>query len=192
MANPEHAQWDDEQRGYHIGTATGRPYYFESPRLEDIQIIDVAVQLSRICRFGGALKPEIPGIYSVAQHLVHCHDVAPPEFQLEALVHDAHEAYVHDISAPIKWTIADYRGLETDNELCMREFFELPLKTSAEVKKIDKRMFATECRDLCAKPQDGLIWGPDTKPYQQTIKAWTPLRARKAWLDRLHRHWSAA
>jgi hypothetical protein len=171
---------EDSGRGFHVGTASGRPYWPLDPRPEDIHVPDLPVQLSRICRFNGAMDPKVSGIYSVAQHLVLAYTVAPTEFKLEALLHDAHEAYIHDIVKPLKLMLPDYQEIEEVNERAMREKFGLPKKISPEVKEIDRQLYATEVRDLVAKPQKGLDWGKLPAPYPFTIYPWTPQRARNA------------
>jgi hypothetical protein len=74
-------------------------------------IDDIAAQLSRICRFGGALKKhavcasgalENLEIYSVAQHSVLVADNVPEPYRLRALLHDAAEAYIGDRIKPVK------------------------------------------------------------------------------------------
>jgi hypothetical protein len=180
----------DETRGPVVGTATAGWYYPVDPRPEEIKTVDLGVQLSRICRFNGALDPSVSGIYSVAQHLVHCCDVAPFEFKLEALLHDAHEAYIHDIIKPVKDCLPDYRQLERLNEAVLRKKFGLPKKMSPEVKEIDGRMYATEERDLCHSDWAKFECAKGVEPYPFTITAWTPKTAREQWISRLQQLWS--
>lgn len=73
---------------------------------ETIHLPDVAWHLSRIARFNGAtLGP----VYSVAQHSLFVavlvqqfYRVDDPVVVLQALLHDAHEAYLGDILTPVK------------------------------------------------------------------------------------------
>lgn len=181
---------EDTGRGYHIGTASGRPYWPADPRPEDIHPPDLGVQLSRICRFNGALRSDLPGIYSVAQHLVHACDLAPTEHKLEALLHDAHEVYVHDIVKPFKLMLGDYNDFEELNERVMRQRFGLPKAMTPAVKLIDKRLFATERRDLCPKAQAGLDWGELPDPFPVRITPWVPAEARRQFNSRLFSLWS--
>lgn len=89
------------RRGYNQTTASGRAFWSLDPRPEDVRIEDIAAQLARICRFGGALKPGV-SFYSVAQHSVLVSYNVPEEYALEGLLHDAAEAYVGDVIKPIK------------------------------------------------------------------------------------------
>jgi hypothetical protein len=183
-----HMAGEDTGRGFHVGTASGRPYWPLDPQEEDIHLPDLPIQLSRICRFNGALRPDIAGVYTVAQHLCYAHDVAPTELKLEALMHDAHEAYVHDIVKPLKLGLPDYQDVERLNEIVLRRKIGLPKKPSPEVKEIDKRLFATEKRDLCPKEKPGLNWGKLAEPYPFTIKILTPMRARREMIARMKDH----
>lgn len=118
----------DTGRGLNQTTASGKPFWVADPRPEDVRIEDIAAQLSRICRFGGALKDGYyedwsMGIdagtwvhfetYSVAQHCVLVSHNVPPAYALEGLLHDAAEAYIGDMIKPIKsqlvpdWEVID-------------------------------------------------------------------------------------
>lgn len=178
----------NEGRGCQIGTASGRPYWPFDPRPEDIHWPDVVIHLSRICRYGGALHPGISGIYSVAQHSVLAHDAAPSELKLEALLHDAHEAFVGDMISPMKRDLPDYADLERLNELVLRKAAGLQKRKSPEVKEIDRRLYATEVRDLIAKPKPGLVWSCEAEPYPYTITPWVPGQARNAMALRMKEH----
>lgn len=80
----------------YIETCSGRKLYLGEPKF---QIGEIALSLSRICRFTGHLKPEIP-FYSVAQHCVLVSYLSPnPK---EGLFHDATESVISDISSPVK------------------------------------------------------------------------------------------
>lgn len=73
------------------------------PRPEQFTFGDIAGALSKICRFGG----QIERLYSVAEHCVHCCDLARREgqnldTQAAALMHDAAEAFCGDVVKPLK------------------------------------------------------------------------------------------
>jgi 5'-deoxynucleotidase YfbR-like HD superfamily hydrolase len=72
---------------------------------EDIDIDDIALALSHICRYNGMVARH----YSVAEHsvrvasrIIDIPGFDTPNAQLAALLHDAPEAYIGDIVNPIK------------------------------------------------------------------------------------------
>ena len=86
---------------YYVTTATGKLVYLDDPK--DFDIIDIAIGLSNICRWGGQMENH----WSVAQHsLALCYILSliyPGDKPLcrAALLHDAAEAYIGDITRPV-------------------------------------------------------------------------------------------
>lgn len=83
------------------------------PKKEDIHIRDIAHALSMMCRANG----HFPVFYSVGQHCVHCCEEAgargyTKRVQLACLLHDASEAYLADITRPVKRNLERYREIE--------------------------------------------------------------------------------
>ena len=126
-----------------IQTFTGKRFCYKDPTPESIDITDIAVALSRECRYAG----HILLYYSVAQHCVHVSEVvsltSTPETASEVgavlmqrgfkdnelryqlvqdclaflgLMHDATEAYMKDIPSPLKAILPDYKALEEKAE----------------------------------------------------------------------------
>ncbi len=84
-----------------------------SPVPEEISIEDIAHALSLMCRANG----HFPEFYSVGQHCVHCCEEAyargySDRVQLACLLHDASEAYLADITRPVKAHLPHYREIE--------------------------------------------------------------------------------
>ena len=77
----------------YIATSTEKHIDFVNITPDQICIEDIARGLSNECRFAGQLE----SFYSVAQHSVYVSQIVPPEYALEALLHDAAEAYIKDI-----------------------------------------------------------------------------------------------
>ena len=86
-----------------IQTFTGKAFDLLDPKPEMVCIEDIAHHLALINRFTGATREP----YSVAQHSVLCSWIVPPELALTALLHDAPEAYVADVSRPMKEAMRD-------------------------------------------------------------------------------------
>lgn len=135
-----------------IITLTGKHFNFRNISPESICIDDIAGALSNICRFTGHL----PEFYSVAQHSIHCSYLVPAENALEALLHDAAEAYCSDINSPLKALLPDYQAIESCVEAVIRAKFNLPTAMSAPVKRADLIMLGTERRDFGL--DDGTTW----------------------------------
>lgn len=84
-----------------------------SPSEDDINITDIAHSLSMMCRANGHFK----AFHSVAQHCIECSKEAQkrelgPKLSLACLLHDASEAYLADITTPLKNELPLYREYE--------------------------------------------------------------------------------
>ena len=83
---------------HYFPTRKGRRINFDQISEEAIHIEDIAHALSMVCRFGG----HCPRHYSVAEHSLLVAELVPDKYKLAALLHDASEAYVGDMVAPLK------------------------------------------------------------------------------------------
>ncbi len=90
----------------YIATSTGKHIDFVNITPDQICIEDIARGLSNECRFAGQLE----SFYSVAQHSVYVSQIVPPEYALEALLHDAAEAYIKDIPLTAESHAAGLQG----------------------------------------------------------------------------------
>lgn len=143
-----------DERTY-IWTYTGRQVWPLDARVEDIHIEDIAHALSNLCRFTGHTR----SFYSVAQHIVlvmdHCaRTTTDPAVLLDALLHDATEAYLNDIARPVKYQphLDRYREAEAELNAVIRSRFFLPTEMSELVKEADDVLLAAEIRDLMPSP----------------------------------------
>lgn len=159
-----------------ILTRSGRHFDFADPQPDQIDIIDIAWGLSKECRFAG----QCLGFYSVAQHSELASHIVPAEFALEALLHDASEAYCKDIPMPLKAMLPDYKRIEQRVDHAIRAVFGLPPVCSPEVKRADLILLATERRDLM--PLDPEPW-PILQGIEPLEKPIRPLRIAEA-MDR--------
>lgn len=135
-----------------ILTHSGLHFNLLDPQPESIQITDIAHALSHICRFTGHTKE----FYSVAEHSYLTSYLVEPTHALEALLHDAAEAYIGDVSSPLKSLLPDYKAIEERVEQAIRTRFALPEHQHPCVKDADLSMLATEKRDLM--PTDSNEW----------------------------------
>ena len=153
---------------HYIRTYTGKTLNPLRPRPEDIDIRDIAHALSLNCRFCGQCKWH----YSVGQHSILCATKAPSHLKLEALLHDASEAYISDLAKPVKVQdeMHEYREAERRLEEVIALRFGLRYPLPEGIHHIDQRMLATEIRDLM----------PDDEPLRRfpyddvRIEKWKP------------------
>jgi hypothetical protein len=133
-------------------TYTGKKFYIKSPRLQDIDIIDIAHSLALQCRFRGHCRT----FYSVAEHSIRVADILPPELRLAGLLHDAAEAYVGDMIRGQKESIPSFRKVEKDILDLIYIKFTVPTKLIGNrwIKEADDILTATEGRDLMSNIDD--------------------------------------
>lgn len=160
---------------------SGTYFDFEAPETSAFTIKDIAHALSHICRFGG----HCPTFYSVAQHSVLASYAAPEGFEFEALMHDAHEAFVGDMVKPLKILLPAYAEIEDRIERAVRSRFGLPLEMSPEVKQVDLGMLASEQRSLLNN-SDHWQLTRGVEAFRFRIVPWDPVIAKYAFLDRFN------
>ena len=125
-------------------TFTAKKFWPLDARVEEVCIDDIAHALARICRFNGHCRD----FYSVAQHSVivsHICSQAP----MQALLHDATEAYLGDMIRPLKMSMPDYREAEDRLWIVIAQKFGLAKQFHPEIKPADNIALMTERRDLC-------------------------------------------
>lgn len=123
----------------------GGHFDFLNPSPEAIQINTIAVSLSRECRFGNQSKI----VYSVAEHSVLVTRIAKAwsaseDAQRWALLHDAAEAYMGDMTRPLKNLVAGFKVIEKRVELAIAQRFGLTYPIPAIVKEADLEAEAIE------------------------------------------------
>lgn len=162
----------------YIYTFTGHKFFPMIPDPEKISLVDIAHALSNICRFTG----QSSSFYSVAQHSVYVSMEVPKKLALVGLLHDASEAYLCDVSSPVKKldSMRTYREAEAALEKAIFERFGLGhLVPSAKVKDADLRVFRSEARQLmCFSPE-----GPQATCFEN-FQAWAPEKAKAEFLAR--------
>ena len=137
-----------------------------APDHRDIHIADIARHLSRINRYTGAVD------YSVAQHSVLLYEMLGTR---EALLHDAHEAYIGDVSTPLKTLLPGYVTLEQRWVETMSRRFKLNGTQLHFVHYFDKAIGVDEMR--CLLNVDAPV------KVARNIKPWTPDRAEAEFLN---------
>lgn len=163
-----------EYTGHWISTYTGKRFHYLKPAPEEIDIKDIAHALSLTCRFGGHCRE----FYSVAEHSIRVADEVDRDYKLSALLHDAHEAYLHDVPKPIKMDISGYKETaDTIQTAINRRFHLLPMGFT--IRHADEVLLATEARDLMRNTEG---WATLPFPLEDKIYPWTAEDAELSFL----------
>jgi 5'-deoxynucleotidase YfbR-like HD superfamily hydrolase len=149
-----------------------------APDLWEPKIEPIAYGLSNICRFGGQCRP----FYSVACHSVVVSSLVPKEYKLQALLHDAAEAFMGDVPSPLKMLIPDYKKIENKLLKHILEYYGCEGTIHPIIKKADLIALATEKRDLL--PEDNYNWGilDGIEPIDSATMPLTTLESEKLFL----------
>lgn len=145
-------------RGPAMQIFSGKMFYPLDPRPDEININDIAEHLSKINRYTGATAEPL----SVAQHSVlveriyqYLNPESSPAERMAVLLHDAAEAYIGDISRPVKVALeARAPGVLAEIEArvlaAIYERFDLSAPPSAALKLADNIALQMERRDFLA------------------------------------------
>lgn len=156
-----------------IRTYTGLYMNVFAPTTEMICIEDIAHSLSNQCRFAGHL----PYFYSVAQHSVACSRrlLSHKLLALQALFHDASEAYLMDIPSPIKKRLSSYIALENNLMKLIARKFEFDYPLYDRVKEIDELELEFEWNYIMLRT-----------PTSLKIEYWDPELAKAQFISQYH------
>lgn len=174
-----------------IQTCSGK--YFDLTDTTGDAIFDIrsiAHALSNICRFTGHTRK----FYSVAQHCVLCSYIEPEIKPFEKLMHDASEAYLGDVSSPLKRMLPGYVEIERRIEREIELYFGLEPdrnKGVGQVKRADLVMLLTEKRDLMpfnAMDCKEWLWVNELElsPLEKRIIPMSAGQAKNAFLARFY------
>ena len=117
-----------------------------------IDIEDIAHALSMLCRANG----HFPTFYSVCQHSINCMKEAAARgysrrVQLGCLLHDASEAYLSDVTRPVKAELPKYKEIEAPlQDAIWNKWLDAPLNDEElhQVFEIDDAVLLHEFLEL--------------------------------------------
>ena len=135
-----------------IKTRTGVMVDPLEPKSEQIVMEDIAHALSMLCRANGHFKH----FYSVGQHSINCMKEAKARglserVQLACLLHDASEAYLSDVTRPVKEELPRYKEIEAPlQEMIWNKWLDTPLSEREReiVFEIDDALLVHEFLEL--------------------------------------------
>lgn len=138
-----------------ITTVSGKLFDPTEPDVNLIDINDIAHSLSFLTRGNGHIKC----FYSVAQHSIACAKEAiardlPREIVLGCLLHDSSEAYLADVTRPVKKSLPYYLEVEEKLLCVIWEKYLGRVPTDEERKQIfaiDDLMLSMEFHQILAR-----------------------------------------
>ena len=164
-----------------ITTFSGIRFWPLIPNPADIRIEDIAHALSNQCRFAGHARE----FYSVAEHCVRVSQHCRPEDALWGLLHDASEAYLSDVPAPMKELpeFEAYRAAERSLQGTIAVRFGLSTEQPRSVTEADRAVLGIEIRGLL-KPPGGRQPGRPSHNKLAITNPWQPRVAKARFLSR--------
>ena len=171
-----------------IQTYTGKAVAPTELTPRDVCIADIAHALSMQCRFTGHVKE----FYSVAEHSVEVSRLLArsgyKQYALWGLLHDASEAYLVDVAAPVKHTpgFESFRDIERGIMDVVCRKFTIPKGEPAPVKWADRTLLATEAGQLMTPLHPD--WKNLVPPIENhTLVCFGPTEAKSTFLREFHR-----
>ena len=163
-----------------VSTYLGNRFYPLEPRIDDIEIEDIAHGLAYQCRFNG----QTSSFYSVAQHSVLVASLVPKELKLAALLHDAAEAYLGDVVKPLKLLVPEFSQIEKRVMAIIGERFGVADLNHPLIKQADLVLLATEKRDLMPNSVEEWTYLAGIKPLAERIAPLMPEEAKREYLSK--------
>ena len=118
-----------------VRTFTGKMIDPFSPDPDQIALVDIAHSLGNLCRWNGHTMK----FYSVAQHSIFVQNMVQScEDKLAAMLHDASEAYISDVTRPVKHRLKNYFDVEFELMMVISRKFGFQFPLSAAVKEADE------------------------------------------------------
>ena len=158
---------------------SGAWFDFCAPSASTFTIEDIAHGLANICRYSGQCR----GFYSVAEHSILVSEVAKG-FEFEALLHDAAEAFLGDITRPLKQMLPEYKRIENEVELAILDRFGVTAPLPSQIKQADLRVLAAEQRQIMPEGTDGWVRGQKVEPAPIIVRHLSPDVAKRIFLER--------
>ncbi len=165
-------------------TRSGLSINFLEFSVDDVRMEDIARGLSNGCRFAGQCR----NFYSIAEHSVlvsRCVEyVVAGDLDIvrAALMHDASEAYLHDVTTPLKVLLPGYKLIEDKFQAVIKKAFGLSVGFDDPiVKECDYQMFVRERDTLMLEKSER---EPDDLEDLLRISCLSPNAAERAFLER--------
>ncbi len=183
-----------------IRTVSAKKFYPMAPHLNQYDIADIAHAIAHNNRYNGHMDHA----YSVGQHSVlvaeqvlEMWDVDEETWAanygsdewmeerskvgLQALLHDATEAYMPDMPSPIKLCLPDFMEMEEKIKNSIMDAFDLPQEFHPLIEEVDKGIRGSEIKWLFTALKGDDVWAEDI--YEIVITPWPVAYTKQRFLD---------
>lgn len=164
-------------KGPTIMLASGRHFDFLDPDGSEFTIEDIAHGLAHVCRYAGQCRE----FYSVAEHSILVASVVD-DFAYEALLHDAAEAFIGDITRPLKQLLPDFKAIEASVEGAIVRRFGIRSGFKATVKAADLQVLAAEQMQIMAPGCADWAAEAGISPSNVVVRHLAPMTAKAEFL----------
>ncbi len=161
-----------------ITLASGRIFDFLDPFGSDFDIDDIAHGLAHVCRYAGQCRQ----FYSVAEHSILVSETVGA-YKLEALLHDAAEAFIGDVTRPLKQLLPEFKRIEANVEQAIIDRFSLDPAFRTVVKSADLSVLAAEQAQVMAPGTDAWAKEAGVVPADVTVRFLPPEKAKASFLS---------
>jgi len=164
--------------GPQIRLRSGAWFDLLDPASSDFTIEDIAHGLAHTCRYAG----QADGFYSVAEHSILVSKVALGH-EYAALLHDAAEAFIGDVTRPLKQLLPEYKRLEKSIEEVIFARFDVGC-VHPDVKKADLEVLAAEQAQLMPEGTDAWASEAGISAAPIRVERMAPAEAKLRFLER--------
>lgn len=177
-------------------TLNGKWLDLLNPTADAMDLREIAWSLANSCRYNGCVRH----FYSVAEHSVKMarwaeREGLSPSIRRGMLFHDAHEAYMGDITYPMQIALFEgnpaaagrYHAIKASLDTEILKLIGQSCDLGAnEVREADLRILLTERAVLLNPGKPPLVWDLDTRglaPLDVEIVGWDPMPAFQIFVD---------
>ena len=170
-----------------INTYTGKTIHLDGPaaelNCESIDIESIAHSLANQCRFVGHTSK----FYSVAEHCWLASWFGKPSRAIFKLMHDSAEAFIGDISSPLKTLLPELKPIEQmlQNQIYKTFDLEITEEDQKQIEEADNILLYLEAKRMLATEHLELYRRTEKHPMLYVaFRFFTPVQAKKAFLNR--------
>lgn len=173
-----------------IETYSGLYLDYLNPQPEQIELVDIARGLAFECRYGR----QVTTFYSVAEHALYVCELVTQDqpfardLQFAALHHDSAEAYMGDLTKPMKWALDGslVKAISDDIDISIAAKFgiDVGLFYSPIIKEADVYALRREAATLKWSHGTGPHWGWDEALAPLPGIGLSPTEAERAFINK--------